>query len=66
MQKLFVFANIPALIGCYYIMGIREKTWKKYDKDGTVIMTVSYKDDLEDRVNGIKVNLPERNVKLIR
>jgi antitoxin component YwqK of YwqJK toxin-antitoxin module len=47
-------------------MGIREKTWKKYNKDGTVIMTVSYKDDLEDRVNGIKVNLPERNVKLIR
>jgi len=50
----------------YYSMGVKEKTWKKYDEEGNLILTISYKNDLEARVNGVKVDLPEPNVKLIK
>jgi antitoxin component YwqK of YwqJK toxin-antitoxin module len=50
----------------YYSMGIMQRTWKKYDDEGAVLMTISYKDGVERRINGIKVNLPESEVKLIK
>lgn len=50
----------------YYKMGIREKTWKKYNEDGTVFLTVTYKNDTETSINGIKIKLPESDVKLIK
>ncbi|MEZ4999861.1 MAG: hypothetical protein R2727_04070 [Bacteroidales bacterium] len=50
----------------YYSMGIRQRTWKKYDEDGIVYMTIVYKDDVERRINGVKVNLPESDIKLIK
>jgi len=50
----------------FYRMGIRQKTWKKYDEDGIPILTITYKDDVEVSINGVKINLPESNVKLIK
>ncbi len=50
----------------YYNNGRREKTWKKYNEDGNLIITITYKDDKEYRVNGVKLNLPESDVKLIK
>ncbi|MDT8400492.1 MAG: hypothetical protein RQ743_02265 [Bacteroidales bacterium] len=50
----------------YYDMGLRHRTWKKYDEDGNLEMTITYKDDYEVRINGIKINLPERDVKIIK
>ena len=50
----------------YYDMGLRHRTWKKYDEDGVLEMTITYKDDYEVRINGIKINLPEREVKIIK
>lgn len=50
----------------YYEMGIREKSWKKYDPEGNLVMTISYRQNEEQRINGIKINLPESDVKLIR
>ncbi len=50
----------------YYVMGIKQRTWKKYDEEGNVIMTISYRDDIERRINGIRINLPESDVKLIK
>ncbi len=41
-----------------YSMGIRQKHWKKYDENGQLIITISYKDDKEYRINGVKVDLP--------
>jgi antitoxin component YwqK of YwqJK toxin-antitoxin module len=43
----------------YYKMGSKEKTWKKYDTEGNVILTISYKNDLEKSINGVKVTLKE-------
>ena len=50
----------------YYKMGIREKTWRKYNEDGTLFLTITYKNDVEVSINGIKIKLPESDVKLIK
>jgi antitoxin component YwqK of YwqJK toxin-antitoxin module len=50
----------------YYEMGIREKNWKKYDPEGNLIMTITYKNDVEQRINGIRIKLPESDITLIR
>lgn len=50
----------------YYDMGLRHRTWKKYSEEGLLEMTITYKNDYEVRINGIKINLPERDVKIIK
>ena len=50
----------------YYQMGIREKTWKKFDEDGNLILTIAYKNDVEVSINGVKIKLPESDTKLIK
>jgi len=50
----------------YYEMGIREKNWKKYDKLGNLIMTITYRNDVEYRINGIKVRLPKGSRTIIK
>jgi hypothetical protein len=47
-------------------MGIRQKTWKKYDEEGIIVLSITYKDDVETSINGVKINLPESDVKLIK
>ncbi len=50
----------------YYEMGIREKSWKKYDPEGNLVMTITYKQNQEQRINGVKIDLPESDVRVIR
>jgi len=50
----------------YYRAGIRQKTWKKYDEEGIIVLSITYKDDVETSINGVKINLPESDVKLIK
>lgn len=50
----------------YYEMGIREKNWKKYDEEGNLMMTITYRNNREQRINGIRIKLPESDVTLIR
>lgn len=47
-------------------MGIRERTWKKFDEDGNLLLTIAYKNDNETSINGVKINLPDSDVKLIK
>ena len=47
-------------------MGIKEKSWKKYDPEGNLVMTITYKNDEESKVNGVKVDLPEGTRTLIQ
>ena len=49
-----------------YMNGLRTKTWKKYDEEGNLILTITYKDDVEISINGVKIKLPESDVKLIK
>jgi antitoxin component YwqK of YwqJK toxin-antitoxin module len=50
----------------YYQMGIRERTWRKYDEEGRLVLSIFYKNDMEISINGVKINLPESEVKLIK
>lgn len=50
----------------FYRMGIRQKTWKKYDEEGNTLLAITFKDDVEFSINGIKIGLPESDVKLIK
>jgi antitoxin component YwqK of YwqJK toxin-antitoxin module len=49
-----------------YKMGLRQKTWKKFDEEGVPYLTITYKDDIEISINGVKINLPESDTKLIK
>ena len=50
----------------YYVMGIRERNWKKYDEEGNLTMTITYKNNVEQRINGFKIKLPDEDVTLIQ
>jgi len=50
----------------FYRMGIRQRTWKKYDEDGMQIMMITFRDDVEISINGVRIQLPESDVKLIK
>lgn len=50
----------------FYRNGLRQKTWKKFDEEGLPVITITYKDDTETSINGIKINLPESDIKLIK
>ena len=50
----------------YYEMGIRERNWKKYDEEGNIVMTITYRNNMEQRINGTRINLPESDITLIR
>jgi uncharacterized protein len=49
----------------YYIMGISEKNWKKYDENGQLLISITYKDNKEYRINGEKVEFAASDIKLI-
>ena len=50
----------------FYISGIPSKHWKKYDSEGNVIVTISYQDGKEYRINGVKINFPDDNTVIIK
>ena len=39
----------------YYVMGRRDKNWKKYYENGGLFLTITYKNDVETRINGIRI-----------
>lgn len=49
-----------------YRMGLRHKTWRKFDEEGNQILTITYKDDVEVSINGVRIILPESDTKLIK
>ena len=64
-QKLY-YQNGMVKEERYFVMGIREKNWRKYDKSGNLVMTITYKNDEETKINGIKLDLPEASKVLIQ
>lgn len=50
----------------FYTMGLRDRTWKKYDENGVLLLSIAYKNDVEISINGVKIKLPESDVKLIK
>ncbi|MBK7625945.1 MAG: toxin-antitoxin system YwqK family antitoxin [Bacteroidales bacterium] len=50
----------------YYRMGLRQKTWKKFDEEGNPVLVITYKDDVEISINGVRIKLPESDTRLIK
>jgi len=44
----------------YYVMGRRDKNWKKYYENGSLFLTITYKNDVETRINGIRIDDTKR------
>jgi antitoxin component YwqK of YwqJK toxin-antitoxin module len=45
----------------FYVNGFKEKTWRKFDELGVISLTVAYENDIEKRINGIKIEDIKRN-----
>jgi antitoxin component YwqK of YwqJK toxin-antitoxin module len=65
-QLTFFYENGKTKEEQYYQMGIRQKTWKKFDEEGAPFLNISYKDDIEVSINGVRIKLPESDTKLIK
>ena len=39
----------------YYVMGRRDKNWKKYYENGALFLTITYRNDEEIRINGMRI-----------
>jgi antitoxin component YwqK of YwqJK toxin-antitoxin module len=50
----------------FFRMGLRQKTWKKFDEEGNPFLVITYKDDVEISINGVRIKLPESDTKLIK
>jgi antitoxin component YwqK of YwqJK toxin-antitoxin module len=64
-EHVFYYPNGKIKEINYYVMGISEKNWKKYDENGLLLITITYRDNKEYRINGERVELPDVDVKLI-
>ncbi|MBN1598477.1 MAG: hypothetical protein JW894_09300 [Bacteroidales bacterium] len=50
----------------FFSGGIPNKHWKKFDEEGNIIVTITYEDGKEYRINGVKIDFPESNKILIQ
>ncbi|MBE0675589.1 MAG: hypothetical protein IH591_13090 [Bacteroidales bacterium] len=50
----------------HYDMGLREKTWRKFNEEGLLAITITYRKDTETAINGIKIRAAEGDVKIIK
>jgi antitoxin component YwqK of YwqJK toxin-antitoxin module len=50
----------------YYSAGLRERIWRKYDEYGNVQISIVYRNNREIRIDGVRVRLPESDIKRIR
>ncbi len=62
----FYFENGKVKEEQFFVSGLREKNWKKYDENGDLVLTITYKNDSEVRINGEKINFERQDIRLIR
>jgi antitoxin component YwqK of YwqJK toxin-antitoxin module len=65
-QQIYYYENGKIKEEQFFQMGIRQKTWKKFSEDGNTFLVISYKDDVEVSINGVRIKLPESETKLIK
>jgi antitoxin component YwqK of YwqJK toxin-antitoxin module len=64
-EHVFYFPNGQIKELNYYIMGLREKNWKKFDENGQLLITITFRDNQEYRINGQKVEFAESDIRHI-
>ena len=65
-QQLYYYESGKIKEEQYFKMGIREKTWKKFNDEGMPVLVITYKNDVEFSINGVRIKLPESDTKLIK
>jgi antitoxin component YwqK of YwqJK toxin-antitoxin module len=65
-QQSYYYENGKIKEDQYFQMGIRERTWKKFDEEGLPLLIITYKNDVEISINGVRIKLPESDTKLIK
>jgi uncharacterized protein len=65
-EHVFYYNNGKVKEINYYVMGISVKSWKKFDENGILLITITYKDNKEYRINGEKIGFTDNDVKLIQ
>jgi antitoxin component YwqK of YwqJK toxin-antitoxin module len=65
-EHVFYYPNGKIKEINYYVMGICEKNWKRFDENGLLLLTITYKDNKEFRINGEKVDFAEYDIKLFQ
>jgi antitoxin component YwqK of YwqJK toxin-antitoxin module len=56
-KHIFYYENGKIREEGKYIFGRKEGDWKYYDEDGMLILTITYKDDMEVKFDGAKIKL---------
>jgi antitoxin component YwqK of YwqJK toxin-antitoxin module len=64
--QIYYYENGKTKEEQYFDSGIRQKTWKKFTEEGAPFLVISYKDDSEVSINGVRIKLPEGETKLIK
>ena len=54
-KHFFYYKNSKLKKECFYVMGMKEKTWKEFDYYGTMVKTLMFKDDKLVKVDGVAV-----------
>ena len=57
-KHIFYWDNGKVKEEGFYIMGKREGDWYRYDYDGTLFLTTTYKNGIEIKYDGIKIKPP--------
>jgi antitoxin component YwqK of YwqJK toxin-antitoxin module len=65
-QQVYYFEDGRTKEEQYFDMGTRQKTWKKFSEEGLAFLVISYKDDSEVSINGVRIKLPVSDTKLIK
>lgn len=65
-EHVFYYQNGKIKELNYFVMGISEKNWKKFDEQGNLLITVTFKDNREFRINGEQIEFETNDVKLIQ
>lgn len=65
-KQIYFYENGTIKEEQYYKAGVREKVWRKYDNEGNIELAIAYKNNDEIRINGIRVRLPDDEIKVIR
>jgi len=65
-EHKYYFENGKVREEQHFKMGIRQKTWKKFDEEGNNLLAIVYKDDVETAINGVRIKLPESDTRLIK
>jgi antitoxin component YwqK of YwqJK toxin-antitoxin module len=64
-EHVFYYKNGRMKETNFYIMGLSERNLKKYDENGQLLISITYKNNREYRINGEKVDFAVSDVKLI-